>query len=82
MTKEFKFDLELHSPGDGRMFLNFWNYHNGDDVTAEIKDGKIYKSDDSEKEDFEYDKEISFQDFIDQVKEKIHVILEDQEKSK
>jgi hypothetical protein len=36
-----KYNIELNIPGDGRMFLNFWNWYNGFDVCAEIKDGEL-----------------------------------------
>jgi len=44
---EGKIKLELNYPGDGRVFLNFWDSIHGNDVCAEIngageliKDGK------------------------------------------
>lgn len=62
--KRMKIDIELHVVGDGRTFLNFWNYMNGDDVVVEIKDGKLL---DKHNED----KEISLQEFIDRVKDRV-----------
>ena len=58
--KRLKIGIELHVVGDGRTFLNYWNYINGDDVIAEIKDGKLYRD----------DVEISLQEFVDSVKSK------------
>lgn len=60
MEKRLKINLELHVVGDGRTFLNYWNYLNGDDVVSEIIDGKIYID----------DKEVSLEDFINSVKSK------------
>ena len=41
MLPEGKYNLELNLPGDGRMFLNFWDSIQGLDVIAELKDGKL-----------------------------------------
>jgi hypothetical protein len=60
MEKRLKINLELLVVGDGRTFLNYWNYLNGDDVVSEIIDGKIYID----------DKEVSLEDFINSVKSK------------
>jgi hypothetical protein len=60
MEKRLKINLELLVVGDGRAFLNYWNYLNGDDVVSEIIDGKIYID----------DKEVSLEDFITLVKSK------------
>ncbi len=57
---ELKIKIELHVVGDGRTFLNFWNWKNGDDVTAELKSGKLYQK----------EKEITLQKFLDTVKGK------------
>lgn len=63
--KRLKINLEIHAVGDGRTFLNFWNWMNGDDVVAELKDGKLITTDENGVES-----EISLQDFIDKVKSK------------
>jgi hypothetical protein len=60
--KRLKVDIEIHSVGNGRTFLNFWNYMNGDDVIAELKNGKLYTKDKND-----YENEISLQDFVDRV---------------
>lgn len=61
MTEQrLKINIELHVVGDGRTFLSFWNYKNGDDVIAEFKNGKLYQD----------KKEISLQKFINEVKNK------------
>jgi hypothetical protein len=40
---EGKYELELNFVGDGRVFLNFWDFMHGDDVIAEIKDRELYR---------------------------------------
>ena len=60
--KRLKINLELHVVGDGRTFLNFWNYINGEDVIAEIKDGKLYMDIN------QTETEVTLQKFIDDVK--------------
>jgi hypothetical protein len=37
-----KVKLELNLLEDGRKFLNFWDSIQGNDVVAEVKDGKLY----------------------------------------
>lgn len=64
MEERLKIELELHVFGDGRTFLNFWNHQNGDDVIAELRDGKLYMDID----DVEF--EVPFQKFVDDVKGK------------
>ena len=34
-----KITLELNIPSDGRMFLNYWDSINGNDLTCQIKNG-------------------------------------------
>lgn len=55
-----KISLELNLVDDGRKFLNFWNYMNGDDFVVEVKDGKLYND----------DEEVSIGDFLDIVEDK------------
>ena len=61
--KRLKVELELLAVGDGRTFLNFWNWQNWDDVTAELKNGKLFHGDDKEVE-------ITLEEFVNQVKSK------------
>lgn len=63
---EGKYELELNFVGDGRTFLNFWDWANGNDVVVRLKDGKIYSSDGDGNE-----LEITFQQFVDMVKDSI-----------
>lgn len=56
-----KIELELHLPGDGRIFINRWDYKHGNDSTAELRDGKLIMYD----VDGEF--EVSLSDFINEV---------------
>jgi hypothetical protein len=64
-----KYNIELNIPGDGRLFLNFWNWYNGMDVVAEIKDGEleIETSDDQTRK-------IEFKEFLQHVIDSIKTI--------
>ena len=53
-----KYNLELNFPGDGRIFLNFWDWAHGNDVVCEVKDGKLIR-------DGEF--EIDFNQFLEDV---------------
>lgn len=64
-----KYSLELNFPGDGSIFLNWWDYYGGDDVVAEIKDGKLFISNDEKEEE---KIEITFPDFLKRVIESIN----------
>ncbi len=61
--KRLKVELELHVVGDGRTYLNFWNWKNGEDIIAELKNGKLFQGDEKEVE-------VSLDEFINQVKSK------------
>lgn len=37
-----KYKLELNYPGDGSLFLNFWDWRHGNDVVAEINNGRLF----------------------------------------
>jgi hypothetical protein len=63
--KRMKINIELHVVGDGRTFLNFWNHKNGEDVVAELIDGKLYQDENGVLS------EISLQKFVDDVKERV-----------
>ena len=65
---EGKYTLELNYPGDGRSFLNFWDWRQGEDVCAEIKDGKLFLMDG----EGEKTKEVSFAEYIAQVEKSIN----------
>lgn len=54
-----KYSLELNSLSDGRMFLNYWDWYQGLDVCAEIKEGVLFID----------DKEVSFPDYLNLVLE-------------
>lgn len=65
--KRLKINLELHVVGDGRTFLNYWNRRNGEDVIAQVKDGKLYMLKDM---DSDFEAESGLKDFIDNIKSK------------
>lgn len=37
-----KIQIELHQPGDGRVFLNYWDFMRGDDVCAEVRGNELF----------------------------------------
>ena len=59
-----KHALELNYPGDGRLFLNYWDWMHGDDVVAEIVDGKIMLSQYDDDGNELPEKEITFSEFL------------------
>lgn len=59
-----KYKLEINFVGDGRVFLNYWDYMFGQDVVAEIRDGKLYQGE-------EYEEEISFPEYLKQLEQTI-----------
>lgn len=65
-----KHNLELNIVGDGRIFLNFWDWAHGNDVVAEIE-GKALRLTEYKDDDMEVVKYISFEQFVELVKESI-----------
>lgn len=65
--------IELHIPDD-RIFLNFWNYHNGDDVIVELKENKLMLKQHDENGDDLPSIEISLIEFCNLVQEKMKII--------
>ena len=68
---ERKINLEFNIVGDGREFLNFWDWNHGHDVVAEIRDNKLYvvgMSDVGDEDEDKYDEEMSLGDFLDTVR--------------
>ena len=61
-----KYPIELNIVGDGRIFLNFWDYAHGNDVVAEIINGKLLQRQGNGPK-----KEIPFKNFIFQVMDSI-----------
>ncbi len=73
MELEGKHRLELNYPGDGRLFLNYWDWAHGNDVCCEVVDGRLMKPN--------YDgdgelpsTEITFNEFLALVEESIQKI--------
>jgi hypothetical protein len=67
-TRFMKVTIELNLPDD-RTFLNYWDYKHGNDVVAQIIDGKIMLSVHSEGKEEEELKEVTFMEFIELVVE-------------
>lgn len=67
-----KVNLELNIP-DERLFLNFWNWSNGDDVVCQIKDGKLYLHELNDTE-----REITLSEFCEMVKTRMIEINKDE----
>lgn len=61
---ELNVQIELRIVGDGRVYLNFWNWRNGEDVIAEVKNGHLFMDIDK------VETEVSLQRFIDDIKSK------------
>lgn len=61
-SERFKAEVEIYSPGDGRIFLNYWNWRNGNDVTCEIIGGKLIHH--NEVDDIEKHDEITLLEFV------------------
>lgn len=73
-----KVKIELNFAGDA-VFLNFWNWYNGKDVVCELIDGKLMLSqynEDASGELIHSTKEITFNDFVELVKERAQEIDE------
>ena len=64
--ERLKYEIEINRLEDGRTFLNFWNYYNGDDYIAELIDGKLFHN----------GKNISFQKFINETSLRMNKILD------
>ena len=61
MTERGKYSIELHVVGDGRTFLNFWDYVHGNDVCVQVVDGSLYDE----------EEEVPFDEFLKRVFESI-----------
>lgn len=70
MAEELKgeYPLELKIVGDGRIFLNFWDYVHGNDVTVEFDNGILWYTPEGE----ELPTAISIKQFINKVIESIN----------
>ena len=71
MELEGKFQIELNLVGDGREFLNYWDWAHGHDVVCEIQDGRLFKSNYDENGDELPQTEISFVEFLGLVRQSI-----------
>lgn len=75
-----KYGLELKFVDETRLYLNYWDSFQGQDVCCQIKDGKLYKfgyspkevEEDEPKIDDEFkQEEISLQQFVELVQDSI-----------
>lgn len=62
-----KHSIELNIVGDGRAFLNFWDYAHGNDVTVEIENGVLWYTPPGE----ELPSAISIKEFLNRIAESI-----------
>jgi len=74
MKLEGKHQLEINYPGDGRVFLNYWDWSHGNDVCCQIVDGKLMKSVYDPTGNELPDLEISFSQFLALVEDSIKKI--------
>lgn len=86
---KIKLELVAHGKPDGRRFLNFWNWRNGNDVTCELIDGKLLLTEYAEGKDYEKSKElteiiteITIAQFIEMVCERNIDLIEDDKERK
>jgi hypothetical protein len=70
-----KIKLELNLPND-MAFLNYWNWHNGADVTCQIVNGKLMLNQYDEDGKELPPKEITLAEFVELVKAKVEAIPE------
>lgn len=70
MNLEGKHKLELNFSGN-HIFLNYWDYAHGNDVTAEIVGEKLIQTIYDSNGDEIGTEEITFQDFLEKINESI-----------
>lgn len=72
MAKErYKVNIEFHSVGDGRQFVNFWNHFNGDDVVCEVIGDKLLLHRRDENGDSLEPKEVTLFEVFDMIDERV-----------
>lgn len=71
MTIVGKYGIEINFVGDGRTFVNFWDYAHGNDVIVEIIDGELELTEHNADGAESYRK-ISFIEYVELVKESIN----------
>lgn len=71
-----KTKLELNILDNNTLYLNFWNWYNGDDVSCQIVDGKLLMIQFDEDGNELPSKEITFLEFVELVKARINAIPE------
>lgn len=70
-TFEGKYPLELNFVGDGRIFINFWDWRHGNDVIVELKYGKLFLSRYDENAEELPEKEITFAEYVELIKKSV-----------
>lgn len=68
-----KIEIELNMPGDS-IFLNFWNYFNGDDVVCEVVDNKLMLSQYDKNGEELPKKEITIEQFAGMIRDRVKEI--------
>ena len=71
---KYSIELKINGEGDGRKFLNYWDWAHGRDVCCEIKDGKLWRSQWDENGDELPSKEITFTEYLALVEDSISKI--------
>jgi len=61
---KIELELRINEKPDGRIFLNFLDWKNGNDICCQVIDGKLFKSEYDEKGNELPRKEISLSEFI------------------
>lgn len=56
--------LVIHEEPNGRKFLNYWDYKQGDDVCCQIIDGELFKLEYDEEGNELPKRKISFAEFV------------------
>lgn len=77
MAMAGKYALELNYPGDGRLYLNYWDWERGQDVCCQVFADPVngfrivHNSYDNIGNLIEVDTEITFHDFLKMVEDSI-----------
>lgn len=71
-----KIEIEINKPDD-RIFVNFWNWYNGDDVVCQLRDEKLMLTQRDEEGNDLPEKEISFTEFCQMVLKRAETIYND-----
>lgn len=67
-----KTKIELLHVGDGRTFLNYWDFNRGNDVCCELINGRLWQSQHGDDGEEKPPIQISLKQFVDKVTESIN----------